>query len=111
MGSVVIRCDGSRVSLRVAHFFESDAVWDGAFASVIQRARLCFRSGGHDVLYDCREDVDCAIGEGAITFSGHVVVGCGPALGSNLRKVRGVSVKGEDHVAGAIADGGVWMGG
>ena len=80
-------------------------------------ANFGFGGGGHDIGHDLGEGMDGAVeGRVGAWCAGRVggpvaeeVVAAGTASGFWLRKVGGVTVDVQDHVAGVVADGRVWM--
>ena len=63
------------------------------------------------MLDDGGENEDGAVVELRIVLLRKIEICCGSAFGSGLGEIGSVGVEGEDHVAGAVADGAVWMSG
>ena len=77
-----------------------------------------FSGGRHHVVEDLRDGIDRVIKRGfrerwlgrVSVFVAKEIVDTDAASSSGFRKVEGVTVEVQDHVTGAISDGGVWVG-
>ena len=116
-GGRVIGLNG-RCRLWVMHLVERRA-GGGGIAGIVEESGkfdLCCR--GHDVFEDAADCVDGTIGcwlgcwwlVGMLGFVAEEEASSDAASGFGLGLVRGVAVDVENHVAGDVADGGIWVG-
>ena len=99
-------------------FCEGSAYWNGLLTIVEGGADFGFSGGRHHIVEDLGDGVDRDV-ERRVTeiwlgwFSGLVskkVVATDAAASAGFGKVGGVTVEVQDHVTGAVADGGVGVG-
>ena len=116
-GGGVVDADWSRW-LRVLEFCEGSAYWHGLLTIMEGGANFGFIGGRHHVVKNLGDGVDRAVEKGVGDrwlgrVSGLVakeVVATYAAASSGFRKVGGLTVEVQDHVTGAVADGGVGVG-
>ena len=117
-GGRVISLDWRR-RLGVMHFVERNADGGGVAGIVEESGKFGFCRRGHDVFEDAADGVDGTIGcwlvrgwfGGILWFVAEEKVASDAASRFGLGLVQGVAVDVEDHVAGGVADGGIWVGG
>ena len=98
--------------------YEGSAYWHGILNIMEGSANFGFSSGRHHVVENLRGGVDRAVDRGVSDrwlgrVSGlvaDVLVPTYVAASAGLGKVGGVNVEVQDHVTGAVADGGVGVG-
>ena len=104
--------------LQVPEFLEGSAYRHGLLAIVKSGTNFGFIGGRHHVVEDLGDNMDRAVKRGVRDrwlgrVSGFVakeIVATDAAASARFGKVGGVTVEVQDHVTGAISDGGVWVG-
>ena len=109
VGCAVVGANGGR-RLWMAHFGECCSHWNGELGVHVEGSYFGFGGRGHDIF-----DNLCGNGGGAVDelfgFVAHVVESAGSASGLGGDKVHCIAVDVEDHVAGTVECGGVWVAG
>lgn len=84
-----------------------------------EASKFGFSGGGHDVAEDVADGVDGTVAGwlaggwlgGIVGTGAEEEVTANVAFGFGFREVGGIAVYVEDHVAGMVADDGIWMSG
>ena len=113
----VVNADWSRW-LRVPELLEGSAYRHGLLATVKGGTYFGFSGGRHHVVGDLGDSMDRAAERGVSErwlgrVSGLVpkeILATNAAASTGFGKVGGVTVEVQDHVTGAVSDGGVWLG-
>ena len=99
-------------------FLEGSAYRNGLLAIVKSGTNFGFSSGRHHIVEDLGDGMNRAVKRGVSErwlgrVSGFVskeIVATNAAASAGFGKLGGVTVEVEDHVTGAISDGGIWVG-
>jgi len=116
IGTSIVRLD-RRGWLGVAHFDEGSPDLASVLAIEVKASEFSFEGRAHDILQDGADDVDGAIGFGRWSIGGAINVATKVEVSTNagasfgLRKVGGITVDAEYHVAGMVTYHAIWMGG
>ena len=104
--------------LRVPEFLEGSAYWHVLLAIVKSGPNFGFSGRRHHVVEDLGDSMDRAVQRGVrdrwlgrvIGFVAKEIVATDADASAGFVKVGGVTVEVQDHVTGAISDGGIWVG-